>query len=173
MKALWTFALVALAGTPCLAQEPVDAGAFCRKAGKNQGIYELLLEAAMAQGGADAGAVTCTWTFGRLGVSDALVTLDSKLLKSATIARQAILLARLPENRLGKIVEPLPKMGDDGLSRATMDQGALTLFEVEAVNGRRYFLLTVRMRDGSAINYRVAGASIDFLGAGIAELERP
>ncbi len=163
----------ALAVSPCLAQERVDAEAFCRKAGRNQAIYELLPESMTATGGAEAGAVTCSWTLSRMEGSDVLVTLDSRVLKSATAARQAILLARLPENRQDKTVEPLPKMGDDGLSRATMEQGKLTLFEIEAAKGQRHFLLTVRARDGSGLTYRIAGASISFLGAGIAALERP
>jgi hypothetical protein len=163
----------ALVGSPCLAQERIDAEAFCRKAGKNQAIYELSPAAAIAEGGAEAGAVTCRWTLGRTEGADVLVTLDSRVLKSATVARQTILLARLPENRQRKTVEPLPKMGDDGLSRATMEQGKLTLFEIEAVKGRRHFLLTVHARDGSGLTYRIADASISFLGAGIAALERP
>ena len=81
-------------------------------------------------------------------------------------------MARLPENRRGKIVEPLPRLGDDGLSRATMENDAVKLFEIEAVQGRRHFLLTVHRRDGSAINYRISNASVDFLGSGIAAVRR-
>ena len=156
---------------PCVAQEPIDPDLFCRKAGRNQAIYqELSLSTATAQAGAAAGAITCNWVFHHQDRVDVLVTLDSKLLKSPFEARQAILVARLPENRRGKLVEPLPRMGDDGLSRATMESGQLKLLEIEAVKGQRHFLLTVRTRDGSGINYRIADATVSFLGIGLRDL---
>ncbi len=176
MRKIASLVLAGLASalaTPCLAQESIDPGLFCRTAGKNQGVYqELMLVEATAQAGATAGTVACHWTFSRSTGADVFVTLDSRLLKSKLAARQTILLARLPENRRGKDIEPLPKMGDDGLSRATKENGALKLFEIEAVKERRHFLLTVRTRDGSEINYRIPAASISFLGIGIAALQR-
>jgi hypothetical protein len=169
--------LAGLAATPavqCLAQEAMDPELFCQKAGKNKSIYqELLPVESTAQAGATAGAVTCRWTFSRSAGTDVLVTLDSKLLPSTLAARQTILMARLPENHPGKTIEPLPRMGDDGLSRATRENGAIKTFEIEAVQGRRHFLLTVRARDGSAISHRIADASISFLGIGLAALQRP
>jgi len=176
VKKIAALVLVGLASTlapACFAQESIDPELFCRTAGKNQSIYqELLLVKAAAQAGATAGAVACSWTFSRSAGADVLVTLDSKVLKSTLVARQTILMARLPENHRGKSVEPLPRMGDDGLSRATKENGALTLFEIEAVKGQRHFLLAVRTRDGSEINYRIADASISFLGIGLAALQR-
>jgi len=166
------FILALLPAVPCAAQEPIDPDLFCQKAGKNQAIYERMVAAATAKAGATPDAVTCTWTFNRPDEADVLVTLDSKLLTSPILARQTILMARLPENRRGKTVEPLPRLGNDGLSRATMENGAVKLLEIEAVQGRRHFLLTVRRRDGSAINYRISSASIDFLGGGIAAVRR-
>ncbi len=173
MKALASFALAALLAGPCFAQETVDAETFCRKAGKNWGIYEWFLDRTAARAGAMRGAVGCDWTFTKSEKPDLLVTLDSKLLASPMAARQAILTARLSENHRGKTVEPLPRRGDDGLSRATTQDGALKLFELEAVRGARHFLLSVRMRDGSEVNYRIAAFSPSFLGVGIAELEKP
>jgi hypothetical protein len=133
---------------------------------------ERMVAEATAKAGATPDAVTCAWTFNHLGEADVLVTLDSKLPESAILARQTILMARLPENRRGKTVEPLPRLGDDALSRATMENSAVKLFEIEAVQGRRHFLLTVRRRDGSAINYRISNGSINFLGSGIAAVQR-
>ena len=169
------FSLVLLASVPAapgLAQERIDPDLFCQKAGKNQAIYERMVAGTTARAGATPDAVACTWTFNHLGEADVLVTLDSKLLKSPILARQTILMARLPENHRGKTVEPLPRMGDDGLSRATVENGAVKLFEIEAVQGRRHFRLTVRRRDGSAIGYRISSASINFLGSGIAAVRR-
>jgi hypothetical protein len=157
-----------------LAQESIDPELFCRKVGKNRAIYQDgLLSEATAQAGDTVGAVTCRWTLSRSAGVDVLITLDSTLLKSPLVARQTILMARLPENRRGKAIEPLPRMGDDGLSRATMENGALKVFEIEAVQGLRHFLLTVRTADGSPINYRISDASISFLGIGLAALQRP
>ena len=173
MKALASFAFAALLAGPCVAQEAVDAEAFCRKAGKNWAIYEWFLDRSAARAGAGPGAVACDWTFTKSEKPDLLVTLDSKLLASPMAARQAILMARLPENHCGKAVEPLPRLGDDGLSRATTQDGALMLFELEAAWGARHYLLSVRMRDGSDVNYRIAAFSPSFLGIGIAELEKP
>ena len=164
--------ILALLAVPCAAQEPIDPDLFCQKAGKNQAIYERMVAEATAKAGATPDAVTCTWTFTHLDEADVLVTLDSKLFTSPILARQAILMARLPENHRGKTVEPLPRLGDDGLSRAAMENGAVTLFEIEAVQGRRHYLLTVRRRDGSALNYRISSASIDFLGSGLAAVRR-
>ena len=173
IAALVLAGLAATLATPGFAQESIDPELFCRTAGKNQSIYqELSLADATARAGATPGAVTCHWTFSRSAGADVLVTLDSKLLKSVLVARQTILMARLPENHRGKSVEPLPRMGDDGLSRATRENGVLKLFEIEAVRGRRHFLLTVRTRDGSEINYRIPDASISFLGIGLAALQR-
>ncbi len=81
------------------------------------------------------------------------------------------MMARLPENHRGREIWPLPKLGDDGLSRATIKEGRITRFEVEAVKGRRHFLLTLSPpRDGVLTN-RTTGASIDFIGVGIAALD--
>lgn len=153
------------------AETELDATEFCRRAAKNQAIFELFPDKAMAEAGSAAGAVTCRWTF--TGRSDVTVTLESKLLASPMAARQTILMARLPENHRGKTVEPLPKMGDDGLSRSTNEQGALRLYEIEAVKGRRHFLMTLRPNDGAPLNYRVTDASVSFLGVGIRELDKP
>ena len=125
---------------------------------------------ATARAGADAGSVICSWTFKPMARPEISVTLDSSLMASPLAARQAILMARLPENHRGKTVEPLPKLADDGLSRATVENGVTKLYEIEAVKGRRHFLLTVRPRDGGDVSYRTAGAAINFLGSGISGL---
>ncbi|MBS0550204.1 MAG: hypothetical protein JSR24_20800 [Proteobacteria bacterium] len=167
-------ALLAMTAGPGFAQEPVDAGLFCQKAGRNKAIYQQLLPAGeTARAGAVPGAVTCGWTFTQFNGPDVLVTLDSRPMKSPIVARQEILMARLPENRRGATIEPLPRMGDDGLSRAIRKDGALMLFEIEAVKNRRHFLLTVRTRDGAAIDQRIADATISFLGSGIRAVPQP
>ncbi len=160
----------AIPHVPALAQDHADE--FCRRVGRNQAIFEmpLLPGGASAAAGETSGAYTCVWVFERGNGEIYNVRLDSKPLASEAAARQAILLARLPENRRGKTVEPLPKLGDDGLSRATVENGAITLFELEAVKSRRHFLLTVRPLPGKDVNYRVSAASINFLGSGISGL---
>ncbi len=155
---------------PVAAQGELDPSEFCRRAGRNQAIFEMQPAAATAEPGKEAGAVTCHWTFEQFGHGEIEVGLDSKLLASPLAARQTILMARLPENHHGQTIEPLPKLGDDGLSRTTVENGATTRFELEAVKGRRHFLLTLQPHGGGVLTYRVTGASISFLGSGIAGL---
>jgi hypothetical protein len=158
-----------LLATAAGAQEDLDADEFCRKAGRNQAIFELMLDKATAQAGKVPGSVTCGWTFsGRTSVT---ITLESRLLSSPVAARQEILMARLPERNRGKSVVAL-KIGDDALGRATPDTGAVKFYEIEAVSGRRHFLLTVRPTDGGDLNYRVQAFSGDFLGAGLKAVSR-
>ncbi len=153
-----------------MAQDTPDPDEFCRKAGRNQAIFELLPKAATAQSGKAAGDVNCSWAFeGRVAIS---VALQSRLMHSPLAARQEILMARLPENRRGKTIEPLPKMGDDGLSRATVVDGKTTQYEIEAVKGRRHFLMTVRPSTEGDLDYRIQAASVSFLGVGISALYR-
>ena len=152
------------------AEGELDPQEFCRRAGRNQAIFEMLPAAATAQPGKEAGAVACSWVFEQMGHGEIVVRLDSKLLASPLAARQTILLARLPENHRGQTIEPLPRLGDDGLSRVIVEKGVTKRFELEAVKGRRHFLLTLQSRNGAELNYRVTGASIDFLGSGIAAL---
>jgi hypothetical protein len=151
------------------AQEDLDAGEFCRRAGRNQAIFELALDKATAQAGKDAGAVTCSWSFS--GRSNVTLTLDSRLLSSPLAARQEILMARLPERNRGKALVAL-RVGDDAIGRATPGTGAVKLYEIEAVKGVRHFLLTVRPADGGDVNYRIQAFSGDFLAAGIKAVSR-
>ena len=159
-----TAALALLLLAPAAAaQEDIDADDFCRRAGRNQAIFELPLDKATAQAGKVPGSVTCGWTFG--GRSPVTLTLDSRLLSSPIAARHEILMARLPERNRGKAVTAL-RIGDDALGRATPDPGPVKLYEIEAVRGRRHFLLTVRAVPPDAdLNYRVQAFSSDFLAA--------
>ena len=45
-----------------------------------------------------------------------------------------------------------------------------SLYEIEAVKGRRHFRLTVRPRPGGDVTNRAEGAAINFLGSGISRL---
>ncbi len=152
------------------AEDAVDAEAFCRKAGRNQAIFEMAMTKATAQAASAAGAVSCSWTFKPIDKPEIVVTLDSKLFAAPVEAWQAILVARLPDNHRGKKIEPI-KIGDDALSRSTPEHGPVKQFEIEAAKGRRHFLLTVRPHDPAGeLSYRITGASIEFLRAGIAGL---
>jgi hypothetical protein len=99
-----------------------------------------------------------------------VVTLDSTLLASPTAARQAILMARLPERNRGRTIEPLTNVGDDAIYRATVEGRITKLLEFEAVKGRRHVVMTVRPATGTDLNYIRVRASIAFLAAGLAAL---
>jgi hypothetical protein len=152
------------------AQEDLDADEFCRRAGRNQAIFELSMDKATAQAGTVPGSVSCSWTFS--GRSPVAITLESRLLSAPVAARQEILMGRLPERNRGKTLVAL-KIGDDALGRATAVDGVTRLYEIEAVKGRRHFRMTVRpLPPDSGLNFRIQAFSGDFLAAGIKAVSR-
>lgn len=134
--------------------------------GRNQAIFELILQATTAEALPKPGAMRCIWSFDQ-GLE---VTLDSTVLPSQTAARQTILMARLPERNRGRTIEPLTGVGDDALYRPTVENGITKLLEFEAVKGRRHVVMTVRPATGAGLNYIRLRASIAFLAAGLAAL---
>jgi hypothetical protein len=158
-----------LVGGAARAEVEPDAQTLCLHASKNQGIFEMQPTGAVARDGAEPGAVTCTWTFdgGAYGPGTLVVELVTHLLKSEAAARMAIVTARLPENHRGKTLEALPKMGDGGNMLAVIEDGVTKSLEIEAVMGRRHFLMTVRSTWAHGLPDRVRGSSLNFLGVGI------
>jgi hypothetical protein len=171
LRALLPLLLVALLAGHAHAESQAEADDFCRRMGRNQAIFELMLQATTAQALAKPGAMRCTWTFAQVDGPELDVALDSTLLRSQTAARQTVLLARLPERNRGKTIEPLINVGDDGIYRATVEDGVTRLLELEAVKGRRHVLMTVRPRGGAGVPYFRVRASIAFLAAGLRAAE--
>ena len=89
--------------------------------------------------------------------------------KSVTAARQAILLALLPENRGGKTVEGLGGMGDAAVQRSTIKDKVLEQLEIEALQGRQRFVFTATPRPKVA-TYRLPGQCLNFLGIALGRL---
>ncbi len=147
-----------------------EANDFCRRLGRNQAVLEMLLQASTAEALPKSGAIRCTWAFDQVDVPELTITLDSTLLASPTAARQTILMARLPEKNRGKTIEPLIGVGDDGIYRATIEDGITKVVELEAVKGRRHVLMTVRPQTAAGLNYIRVRSSIAFLAAGLAAL---
>ena len=147
-----------------------EADDFCRRMGRNQAIFEMMLQATTAESLPKTGAIRCTWAFAQVNAPELVVTLDSTLLASQTAARQTILMARLPEKNRGRTIEPLTGVGDDAIYRATVEDGTTKLLEFEAVKGRRHVLMTVRPQGGAHVNHIRARASIAFLASGLAAL---
>jgi hypothetical protein len=156
------FLAVLVAGS-AHAQEADD---FCHRMGRNQAVFEMMLQSATAEALPKPGAMRCTWSFDQ-GLE---VALDSTVLRSETAARQTILMARLPERNRGKTIEPLTGVGDDALYRTTVENGVTRLLEFEAVKGRRHVLMTVRSRAAAGLTYIWLRASIAFLAGGLATL---
>lgn len=161
------FLVVFLAGH-AHAESQAEADDFCRRMGRNQAIFELMLQATTAQALGKSGTMRCTWTFAQVDGPELEVTLDGALERSEMAARQTILMARLPEKHRGKTIEPLINVGDDGIYRATIEDGVTKGLELEAVKGRRHVLMTVRHRTGVGMPYFRARQSIAFLAAGLA-----
>ena len=159
--------VVVAGGAPARSQTAADE--FCRRMGRNQAIFELMLQATTAEARAEPGAMRCTWSFAGVDDRPALVvTLDSTPLSSELAARQQILMDRLPERNRGKRIEPLQNVGDDGIYRETIEDGMTKELELEAVKGRLHVLMTVRPPAGSGLNHIRARASVFFLAAGLA-----
>lgn len=159
--------LAALLAGNASAQSQTEADEFCRRMGRNQAIFELMLQGATAQALPKPGAMRCTWSFDQ-GLE---VALDSTVLRSETAARQTILMARPPEKNRGKTIEPLTGVGDDAIYRATVEDGTTKLLEFEAVKGRRHVAMTVRAATGVDLNYIRLRASIAFLASGLRAAE--
>ncbi len=162
----------ALVGSSARADSPMEAQELCQKAGRNAPVFELLLAESTARSGTEPGSALCTWSFARPASAspELLVELKTELMPSQADARRAILISRLPENHRGKTIEALPKLGDGGNYRATVDDGATRALEIEATKDRRHFLLSVKPGTASPLTYRVLGQSINFLGVGIRDL---
>ena len=160
------FLAVLVAGS-AHAQEADD---FCRRMGRNRAVFEMMLQSATAEALPKPGAIRCIWAFDQIDTPELVVTLDSALLTSPTMARQAILMARLPEKNRGKRIEPLIGVGDDGIYRATIEDGITRALELEAVKGRPHVLMTVRPRTAVGVNYIRARQSIAFLAVGLVSL---
>ncbi len=83
----------------------------------------MMLQATTAEVLPKAGAIRCSWAFDEVYGPALAVTLDATLLASETAARQAILMARLPEKNRGRTIEPLTGVGDDAIYRPTVEDG--------------------------------------------------
>ena len=159
--------LVVLLAGKASAQTQTEAEEFCRRMGRNQALFELMLQATTSEALPKTGEVRCTWSFDQ-GLE---VMLDSTVARSATAARQTILMARLPERNRGKTLESLTNVGDDAIYRATVEGGTTKLLELEAAKGRRHVLMTVRPRSGAGVTYIRVRASIAFLASGLRTAE--
>lgn len=163
---------VSLLSRAATAETQKEAEALCAKAAKNAAIYELVLDKSEAQPLAAPGRVQCRWTFAKPAADKAefVVDLRTEMLRSEAVAKLSVDTARLPENRKGRLIEPLPKMGDGGNMFTTVDQSVLKLIEIDAVKGRQRYLLTVRPTTPSGLNYRVPGQTLSFFGIGLGQL---
>jgi hypothetical protein len=152
------------------AASPAGAEPTCERAGRNAPVFEMLAVAASAHD-RPGGGLACSWTFSRVGSAagevDLTVSLTAEPMASETAARQAVLLARLPENHRGKTVEVLVGFGDSSFHRSTIDNGLRRDLEFEAAKGRRRIVLTVQPRDGQPVDYRLLGQSINFFGVAL------
>ncbi|MEI6201365.1 MAG: hypothetical protein WCP68_05395 [Enhydrobacter sp.] len=158
-----------LIGGAAQAEVESDAAALCLRAAKNQAIFQMPPMGAVSRGGTEPGAVTCTWTFdgNAYGPGTLIVELATHLMQSEAAARTAIVIARLPENHRGKTLEALPKMGDGGNMLTVVEDRVVKVLEIEAIMGRRHFLMTVRSTGAYGLPDRVQWHAINFLGVGV------
>ncbi len=151
-----------------------EAERLCARAGRNGAIFEMLELAATASGSPAAGVVACTWTFAAAGAPagrvDLKLRLETSLFANETIARFAMTAALLPENNRGRAVEALPRLGDGGVVRTATKDGLLREMMIEAVKGRRHFVLTARPGHDRAGNHRLPGQVVSFIGVGLGGL---
>jgi hypothetical protein len=151
-----------------------EAERLCLSAGRNGAIFEMLQVTATASGSPVTGVVACTWTFAAAdapaGRIDLAIRLETNLFPNETVARFAMTAALLPENNRGWTVEALPRLGDGGVMRTAMKDGALREMMIEAVKGRRGFLLTARPGPDRAGNHRLPGQLVSFIGIGLGGL---
>jgi hypothetical protein len=174
MKLLLVAMLSLLApGFGARADSQAEADQLCAKAGRNHAIFELLLASSKAEASPVAGVVGCSWAFAHAssasGKIDLIVKLTTNLLPSEAAAMLAMKVALLPENNRGKTVEALPRMGDGGVYRTTVENGVLREIEIEAVKGRRRFVMTFRPGPDRYTG-RLVGQSISFMGIGLSDL---
>ena len=150
-----------------------EAERLCLAAGRNGAIFERLQLAATASGSPVAGVVACTWSFAAAGApagrADLTVQLETSLFANETLARFAMTAAMLPENNRGWTVEALPRLGDGGVMRIASKDGVLREVMIEAVKGRRRFVLTAQVT-GNAGTHRLAGQVLSFFGAALGGL---
>lgn len=148
-----------------------EAERLCLSAGRNAAIFEMLLVAATASGSPVTGVVACTWTFASAdapaGRIDLALRLETSLFANETVARFAMTAAMLPENSRGWTVEALPRLGDGGVMRTASKEGSLGDMMIEAVKGRRRFVLTARPGPDRAGNHRLPGQVVSFIGSGL------
>ena len=149
-----------------------EAERLCARTGRNGAIFEMLQVAATASGSPVAGVVACTWTFAAAGAPagriDLTVRLETDVFRNETVARFAMTAALLPENkRAGWTVEALPRLGDGGVLRTAMKDGTLREMMIEAVKGRRRFVLTAQPGPDRAHNHRLPGQLVSFIGIGL------
>jgi hypothetical protein len=152
-----------------------EAERFCARAGRNGAIFEMPQLAATASGSPTAGVVACTWSFAAAGSPagriDLTLRLETSLFANETVARFAMTAAMLPENNRGwTVVEALPKLGDGGVMRTATKDGVLSEIMIEAVKGRRRFVLTARPGPDRAGNHRLPGQVVSFIGVGLGGL---
>lgn len=148
-----------------------EAERLCARAGRNGAIFEMLELAAMASDSPVAGDIACTWTFAAAGAPagriDLALRLETSLFATETVARFAMTAALLPENNRGWTVEALPRLGDGGVVRIATKDGLLREMMIEAVKGRRHFVLTARPGPDRAANHRLPGQIVIFIGVGL------
>lgn len=151
-----------------------EAELLCARAGHNGPILEMLQVAATASGSPVAGVVACTWTFAAAGAPagriDLLLRLETSLFANETVARFAMTAALLPENNRGWTVEALPRLGDGGVMRTATTDGRLREMMIEAVKGRRHFVLTAQPGPDNASNHRLPGQVVSFFSVGLGGL---
>lgn len=167
--ALLLSVLLSSGGVSADSQE--EAERFCARAGRNGAIFEMPQLAATASGRPTAGVVACTWTFAAAGAPagriDLTLRLETSLFANETVARFAMTAAMLPENNRGWTVEALPKLGDGGVMRTATKDGTVAEIMIEAVKGRRRFVLTARPGIDRAGNHRLPGQVVSFIGSGL------
>lgn len=148
-----------------------EAERLCGRAGRNGAILEMLQLAATATGSPVAGVVACTWTFAAAGAPagriDLTVRLETSFFANETVASFAMTAALLPENNRGWTVEALPRLGDGGVMRTATTDGRLREMMIEAVKGRRHYVLTARLGADRAANHRLSGQVLSFIGIGL------
>lgn len=157
-----TLALAVAAVHPAIAEEPAT---FCARITRSEleGPFERRLAGTDAR--LEASGIQCRWTLGDPGVGqgEIVLRLDTGLLPSVRAARQSILMARLPEERHGRVVEALTGVGDDGVVRRVTADGTMHDLQFEAVKGRRRFVLDVTPRPDPAVGLRLYAQAHDFL----------
>ena len=160
-----------LAPLGAAAFDQAEADDLCTRAARNHRIFELFsLTNQVARPGPVAGGFSCSWEFTSASSTVGLVvTLEMQPVKSLTAARQAIMLALLPENRGGKKVEALSGMGDAAVQRTTVKDQIVQQIEIETVQGRRRFLFAATPRSEVA-SYRLSGQCFNFLASGLSRL---